>query len=42
MVRVEKSKIVSAVQEKIFALITDFEKLPERVSEQVPLDQGDR
>lgn len=28
MVRVEKSKTVNAPQEKIFALITDFEKLP--------------
>ncbi len=30
MVRVEKSKTVNAPQEKIFALITDFEKLPAR------------
>ena len=30
MVRVEKSKTVNAPQEKIFALITDFEKLPSR------------
>jgi ribosome-associated toxin RatA of RatAB toxin-antitoxin module len=30
MVRVEKSKTVNAPQEKIFALITDFENLPSR------------
>jgi carbon monoxide dehydrogenase subunit G len=30
MVRVEKSKTVNAPQDKIFALITDFEKLPSR------------
>ncbi len=30
MVRVEKSKTVNAPQEKIFELITDFEKLPSR------------
>ena len=30
MVRVEKSKTVNAPQEKIFALITDFENLPRR------------
>ncbi|HEX2013826.1 MAG TPA: SRPBCC family protein [Nitrososphaera sp.] len=30
MVRVDKSKTVNAPQDKIFALITDFEKLPER------------
>jgi ribosome-associated toxin RatA of RatAB toxin-antitoxin module len=30
MVRVEKSKTVNAPQEKIFALITDFENLPTR------------
>jgi carbon monoxide dehydrogenase subunit G len=30
MVRVEKSKTVNASQDKIFALITDFEKLPKR------------
>jgi ribosome-associated toxin RatA of RatAB toxin-antitoxin module len=30
MVRVEKSKTVNAPQEKIFMLITDFEKLPSR------------
>jgi ribosome-associated toxin RatA of RatAB toxin-antitoxin module len=30
MVRVEKSKTVKAPQEKIFTLITDFEKLPSR------------
>jgi ribosome-associated toxin RatA of RatAB toxin-antitoxin module len=30
MVRVEKSKTVNAPQEKIFTLITDFEKLPSR------------
>lgn len=30
MVRVEKSKIVNAPQDKIFALITDFEKLPSK------------
>ena len=30
MVRVEKSKTVNAPQEKIFALITDFENLPLR------------
>lgn len=30
MVRVEKSKTVNAPQEKIFSLITDFEKLPAR------------
>ncbi len=30
MVRVEKSKTIDAAQEKIFALITDFEKLPAR------------
>ncbi len=30
MVRVENSKTVNAPQKKIFALITDFEKLPSR------------
>ena len=30
MVRVEKSKTVNAPQEKIFTIITDFEKLPSR------------
>lgn len=30
MVRVEKSKIVSAPADKIFSVITDFEKLPSR------------
>lgn len=30
MVRVEKSKTVDAPQDKIFSLITDFEKLPAR------------
>lgn len=30
MVRVEKSKTVNAPQDKIFTLITDFEKLPTR------------
>jgi carbon monoxide dehydrogenase subunit G len=30
MVKVEKSKTVNAPQDKIFALITDFEKLPSR------------
>lgn len=30
MVRVEKTKTVNAPQEKIFKLITDFEKLPSR------------
>ena len=30
MVRVETSKTVQASQDKIFALITDFEKLPSR------------
>ena len=30
MVKVEKSKTVNAPQEKIFSLITDFEKLPAR------------
>ena len=30
MVRVEKTKTVNAPQEKIFMLITDFEKLPSR------------
>ena len=30
MVRVEKSKTVNAPQDKIFTLITDFEKLPKR------------
>ena len=30
MVRVEKTKTVNASQDKIFALITDFEKLPSR------------
>jgi ribosome-associated toxin RatA of RatAB toxin-antitoxin module len=30
MVKVQTSRIVDASQEKIFSLITDFEKLPER------------
>ncbi len=30
MVRVEKSKTINAAQDRIFALITDFEKLPAR------------
>jgi ribosome-associated toxin RatA of RatAB toxin-antitoxin module len=30
MVRVETSKTVNASQDKIFSLITDFEKLPSR------------
>jgi ribosome-associated toxin RatA of RatAB toxin-antitoxin module len=30
MVKIETSKTVNASQEKIFSLITDFEKLPER------------
>ena len=30
MVKVEKSKTVNAPQDKIFSLITDFEKLPSR------------